>query len=150
MDSELKRLKAQKDATMKKAFSTLSDDKVEKDLEKVKDNYRKGPFKEYGIFQSIIEGDQAEAYKKRKAKEKENDLSSDERRSNAYTANRLGGNGPSHEINRNMSKLRDHEAKTGKDYSKGNGDYYARKAIDAMDRHDRRHSSKNESTIEFI
>lgn len=112
MDRELKRLKAQKDALMKKAMDINSStaNKVEKGLKAVANNYRKG-VNEYGIFQSIIEGDQAEAYKKKKADEYLKSTKADETRSNNYVKDRLDKN--SDAINKGASKLRSHEMKTG-------------------------------------
>lgn len=114
---------------------------------------------EYGIFQTIVEGEQADAYKKKK-RDNERDRILQQRADTNKAVDRL---------NRKMEHIDDsnedrlwNAAKKGRDVvSKGIGTKYkdhsdiskakrdAAIATDAADRHMRRHPN-SESTIEFI
>ena len=114
---------------------------------------------EYGIFQSIVEGDQAEAYKKRKAKE----ASADEKSMNNRIFHRgssmvadKGEKGAEEHLDRQTEKMRSGSSSFKKltdSLNSGKGSksdlYKAHYAMDAKDRHDRRHGN-NECAIEFI
>ena len=102
---------------------------------------------EFGIFQSIIEGDQAEAYKKNKVEQKNKEFYAnrdrmDRRRdadSDPKSTDDALRKSKSEYMARSMMK------KTGRN----NYDDYVN-AKDTTSRHLRRHPELNESTIEFI
>lgn len=105
---------------------------------------------EYGIFQTIVEGDQAEAYKKKKADEK---TASDNKY--AMRAMRFGMDrdqkDPDYEskVDKVAKKSPSFHSKV-KDGVKNVDDAVAGvRAADAYERHQRRHGN-NESTINFI
>lgn len=114
---------------------------------------------EYGIFQSIVEGDQAEAYKKNKARESKADEHKMNNRifhrGSAMVADK-GEEGADEHMDRQTEKMRS-GSKSFRDLTdkmnSGKGSksdlYKAHYAMDAKDRHDRRHPN-SESTIEFI
>lgn len=97
----------------------------------------------YGIFQSIIEGDQAEAYKKRKQDEMEKSRAAKSEREDR----RANADSHSSSLDDALRKsksdymTRSHMKKTGRDNF---GDYVSGK--DATNRHIRRHPELNEST----
>ena len=114
---------------------------------------------EYGIFQSIVEGDQAEAYKKRKAQAaKADEHKMNNRifhRGSAMVADK-GEDEVDKHLDRQTEKMRSGSKSFKKltdDLTDGKGSksdlYKAHYAMDAKDRHDRRHPN-SESTIEFI
>lgn len=102
---------------------------------------------EYGIFQSIVEGDQAEAYKKNKRVQKSKEFTANRDRmtrrhdadSDPKSADDALRKSKSEYMARSMMK------KTGRN---NYNDYV--NAKDATSRHLRRHPELNESTIEFI
>ena len=102
---------------------------------------------EFGIFQSIIEGDQAETYKKNKIEQKNKEFYAnrdrmDRRRdadSDPKSTDDALRKSKSEYLSRSMMK------KTGRN----NYDDYVN-AKDATSRHLRRHPELNESTIEFV
>lgn len=114
---------------------------------------------EFGIFQSIVEGDQAEAYKKKKAQAaKADEHKMNNRifhRGSAMVADK-GEEGADEHMDRQTEKMRS-GSKSFKNLTdkinSGSGSksdlYKAHYAMDAKDRHDRRHSN-NECAIEFI
>lgn len=111
---------------------------------------------EYGIFQSIVEGDQAEAYKKKKAAEqRKSDHAANNRifhRGAAMVADK-GEDAVDKEMDSKTEKMRS-GSKSFKNLTdklnsgKGSDDDLrkAHYAMDAKDRHDRRHPN-SESTI---
>ena len=111
---------------------------------------------EYGIFQSIVEGDQADAYKKRKAQEQRASDKAARDRSIRKSAASQAAEGEENYNNRmeNLGKklssnknFRDKIQKANDGSVKDAVD--AIYATDAYERHQRRHGN-NESTINFI
>lgn len=103
---------------------------------------------EYGIFQSIIEGNQAEAYKKKKADEKSKEFYANRDRIMDHRADADNNPKSRDDILRNAKATymaHSMMKKTGRD----NFDDFVN-AKDATSRHLRRHPELNECTIEFI
>ena len=102
---------------------------------------------EYGIFQSIVEGEQADAYKKHKTDQKNKEFYANrdrmDRRKDADSSSKSADDAlrksKAEYLSRSMMK------KTGRD----NFDDYVN-AKDATSRHLRRHPELNESAIEFV
>lgn len=102
---------------------------------------------EYGIFQSIVEGDQAEAYKKRKKDEKDTAFKANRERENRRAKADSSNSGSADDALRKSKaeyQTRSHMKKTGRD---SYGDYVSGK--DAANRHIRRHPELNESASKY-
>ena len=114
---------------------------------------------EYGIFQTIVEGEQADAYKRNKDRA----AKADERKMNNRIFHRgssivadKGEEGAEKHMDKATSEMRSKSKSFSKltdDMNSGKGSksdlYKAHYAMDAYDRHQRRHGN-NESTINFI